>query len=258
MYYYTCVLHLFRPFLKVDLTKSPVSPREICTSCANSIASLLTTYRKTYGLRRIPLLVTNILLTSAIIHLLNLPSSSQALATSISGLREISTVHTFAKRCVGVIIALAKQWNIQLPAEVSRAAYDPSIAPTMNMVNGTPNLQNTETYLLPHSGHIQQGGNVYSTAIAGEMPFTAMKNSPHSSSTSVDLFWSPFQNQSLPLQANHRADPMDIAAMLDVPNNDWDQLNRDGFRAASTNESNIGASAFGHVDNQWTPPDTGP
>lgn len=258
MYYHTCVLHLFRPFLKVDLTKSPVSPREICTSCANSIASLLMTYRRTYGLRRIPPLATNILLTSAIIHLLNLPSSSQALAASISGLREISTVHAFAKRCLGIITALAKQWKIQLPAEVSRAAHDPSIASTKDMVDGTPNSQNTETYRLPLSGHVQQGGNAYSTAIAGDLPFTAMKNSPHSSSTSVDLFWSPFQNQSLPLQANHRADPMDIAAMLDVPNNDCDQLNRDGFRAASTNEAKMGASAFTHGDDQWTPPDSGP
>ena len=246
MYYHTVVLHLFRPFLKVDLTNSKVSPREICTSCADSIALLLSSYRQTYGFRRVIVLLTHIVLTSSIIHLLDLPNPSSArnLAESISCLHETSTAHAFAMRALNVIMTLARQWNISLPAEVSQAAFGSLQDPTMIAANGAQDLPRVDPYPLPILDSTRQQENT------NELPFATMKNSPRRFSTPADLFWSPFPDQGLPLQAHHQGGPMDISAMLSVPN-EWDQLNRDGFRAASTNNSILVPLAYNHVNSQW-------
>lgn len=252
MYYHTIILHLFRPFLKVDLTNSRISPREICTSCANNIASLLSTYRQTYGLRRAPLLVSHSILTSATIHLLNLPASSSALSLSITFLRGMVTNHPFSKRAIEIIMALAKQWNIVLPAEVLQAAYEIPSEQTINAQDKTQSSYRIESHPSSVRDDAQQQKQFHGKALAGEMPFAATKNSPRSISTPADLFWSPFPDQSLPLQAHNNGGPMDIAALLDAPNNDWDQLNRDGFKFASTNDSNLGSSGYNFVDDRWT------
>lgn len=70
------------------------------------------------------------------------------------------------------------------------------------------------------------------------------RKGPRSSLTTVDLVWSPFPDQILPLQAHNPGGPMDIAAMLDLPNNELDQMNRHGFRFASTKDPNLGSSAY--------------
>ncbi len=252
MYYHTVVLHLFRPFLKVDLTNSRLSPREICTSCAEYTASLLSTYRQTYGLRRVTVLMAHITLSSSIIHLLNLPnpSASRNLSVSISSLRELSTAHAFATRCVHIITSLATQWNISLPVEISQAAFD------LPQPQSSPRA---ESYPSQVSDHAQPQDQANVRNIATETPMAEVRTSPRpstTSSTQTDLFWSPFPDQSLPLQAHHTGGPMDISAMLDVPN-EWDQLNRDGFRVASTNESMLAPLTYNHVGNAnspWTQP----
>ena len=252
MYYNTVVLHLFRPFLKVDLTTPSVSPREICTTCADRIASLLSNYRQLYGLRRVTVLLTHIVLSSGIIHLLDLPNPSAAsnLAKSITSLREISANHAFATRCANIIMALARQWNISLPPEVSKAAYDLPLEPGIKpaVAQSSPAK---DTYLSPTSDHAQQQQHVNARDVALELPFAPVKNSPRGVYNTPDLFWSPFPDQSLPLQAHHHGGPMDISAMLDA-SNEWDQLNRDGFRVAAPNESTLAPLAYNQVNGQWT------
>ncbi|KAL6714818.1 hypothetical protein ACLMJK_007078 [Lecanora helva] len=242
MYYHTVVLHLFRPFLKVDLTTSSVSPREICTSCANNIVSILSTYRQMYGVRLGTVLMTHIILSSSIIHLLNLPNASAArdLTFSIDSLREMSTSHAFAKRCILVVIKLAKQWNIDLPPEVFTAAEDVpgDSAVKSNTAQSSPRVD-SNVLPVPESIHAQHQGHLSVRNAANQMPFAPTKYSPRAFSQPTDLFWSPFPDSSLPLHAHHQGGLMDIAAMVDVPN-EWDQLNRDGFRVASPNVSRLG------------------
>ncbi len=264
MYYHTVVLHLFRPFLKVDLTNSRLSPREICTSCAEYTASLLSTYRQTYGLRRVTVLMAHITLSSSIIHLLNLPnpSASRNLSLSISSLRELSTAHAFATRCVHIITSLATQWNISLPVEISLRNTGAGKSLRVESAFDLPQPQSSpraESYPSQVSDHAQPQDQANVRNIATETPMAEVRTSPRpstTSSTQADLFWSPFPDQSLPLQAHHTGGPMDISAMLDVPN-EWDQLNRDGFRVASTNESMLAPLTYNHVGNAnspWTQP----
>ena len=253
-YYHTVVLHLFRPFLKVDLTNSQVSPREICTSSASNAAALVGTYRQIYGLRRVPVIATHILLSISIIHLLNLSKASavQDLALSITCLREISANHTFGLRSIRIITALSRQWNIHLPAEIAQIAYElpPEIPTSLSDPQGPGNAFLT----LPSSApdHSQQQDNIHTKDMTSGLPFSAVNNSPRPSATPADMFWSPFQDYSVPLQAHAQSGPMDIAAMLDVPNNDWDQLSRDGFRYAQLGDPILAHPAYNHINGQWT------
>ncbi|CAF9926531.1 MAG: hypothetical protein ALECFALPRED_003464 [Alectoria fallacina] len=252
-YYHTVVLHLFRPFLKVDLKNSQVSPRDICTSCARKAASLFGTYRQIFGLRRVPLIATHILLSTSIIHLLNLPNASSArdLALSITCLREISANHAFANRSLDIVMALSQQWNIHLPSEVAQMAYDLPPEVPMSLLD-PQRCGSATTYLSSVSDHSQQQDHIHTRDVANGFPFSAVINSPRPFATPADMFWSPFTDHSVPLQAHQQNDPMDISAMLDVPNNDFDQLSRDGFRVAQFEDPFLGPPAYNHINDHWT------
>ena len=246
-------MHLFRPFLKVDLTNSRVSPRDICTSCARNSTSLMGTHRRLYGLRRVPIVSTHILLSASIIHLLNLPnpSSAQDLALSITCLREITANHAFATRCLNVIMALSQQWNIHLPPEIAHIAYDlpPEVSKSL------PDPQSSG--ILTHRSYVtdrfsQQQANPQNQDSAHGFPFAAVKHSPRPLATAADMFWSPFPDFCVPLQAHQHNGPMDISAMLDVPDNVWDQLSRDGFRIAQLGQPSLTLPTYDHVNGPWT------
>ena len=244
------MLHLFRPFLRVDLTNSKISPRDICTSCANRGASLIGTYRQIYGLRRIPLIVTHILLSTSIIHLLNLPNPSSAhdLALGITCLRATSANHAFSNRSLHIIMALSRQWSIHLPSEITQIAYDlPPEVPTSLL-----DPQVASTHISCVSDSSQQQDNSYAKELAGRFPFSAVKNSPRPFATPADMFWSPFPDHSVPLQAHEPNGPMDISAMLDNPNNDWNQFTRDGFRVADIEDPVLGPLAYDSINCHWT------
>lgn len=251
-YYHTMILHLFRPFLKVDLTNSKISPRDICTSCARNVGSLIGTYRQIYGLRRVPLIATHILLSTSIIHLLNLPnpSSGQDLTLSITCLREISANHRCAIRSLHIVMALSQQWNVHLPSEVAQIAFESSPEIPTNLPD-PQGYGNTLTHLFSVPDRSQQPGIIHAKDMANGFPFSAIVNSPSPCATPADMFWSPFPDHSVPLQAHQQNGPMDISAMLDVPNNDWDQLSRDGFRLAKFRDPITGIPAYDHIDGQW-------
>lgn len=252
-YYHTVVLHLFRPFLKVDLANSKISPRDICTSCASTGSSIFGTYRQLYGLRRVPLTATHILLSTSIIHLLDLPnaSSAQDLFLSVTCLRGISANHAFAVRSLHIIMALSRKWNIHLPSEVAQIAYDlpPEIPTSLPDPQGSGNALGHLSSTLDH----YQQQNIHTKDVTNGVPFSAVKNSPRPFATPADMFWSPFPDHSVPLQAHLQNGPMDISAMLDVPNNDWDQLSRDGFRVAQLGDPIFDPPAYGHLNDHWTP-----
>ena len=251
MYYSSVVILLFRPYLKLDLANSRISPREICITYADNAATLLATYRRTYGLRRIPLLATHVALTSSIIHLLHLPSPSPTrwLAQSIASLREMSVNHAFAFRCLRIIIKLADQWNIQLPPEVERAANDIPPEVTLDHCN---NAHAHTSYLSPISNPPQTYGLTNGKVTASDAPFSA-KSSPKPYLPVEELYWSPFADGSLPFPAHLPEAPMDrmeINNMLNVPNNHWDQLTQDGFRFPSHGDWGYDTVAF-PANVQW-------
>ncbi|KAL9127410.1 MAG: hypothetical protein Q9217_003706 [Psora testacea] len=253
MYYHTVILHLFRPFLKVDLTNSKISPREVCTSCANTVSTLLSTYRQHYGFRRSTVLVSHIILSSIIIDLLNLPDPTAArnLELGMTSLRESSLNHAFTFRCLQIVLALSKQWNIQLPAGVSQAAYE---LPQEWLMNGLHDVGAATVWPpTPSSAATYSHPQDHRRSSVAEKAYYTTSNSPRGLSQApqpMDMFWSPFPDHSVPLQAMQPNGPMDISAMIDVQNSGWDQLNRDGFKMANFNDTVLAPS--GYIPNgQW-------
>lgn len=124
MYYYGCVLHLFRPYIKLDLSGANLFPRDTCTFCANEISALTAALRAMYGLRRVCPGVITILLSASTIHLLNLPSDSAAqnLTQALHDFEAISVNHRFAARSIDIIRALSAKWSVPLP-ESAGAVY---------------------------------------------------------------------------------------------------------------------------------------
>jgi hypothetical protein len=76
--------------------------------------------RAMYGLRRVPMPVTGLLLSASTVHLLNIPTeqASANLSQAMHDFRAMSTNHYFAGNCIDIIRELATKWNIQLPESV--------------------------------------------------------------------------------------------------------------------------------------------
>lgn len=228
------MIHLFRPFLKVDLTTSKLVPREICANCAAEIAMLVLQYRQTYGLRRVPLVMTHCILSSSIIHLINLPKPSDAhdLAQGLGALNEMSVNHAFASRSLKIVLDLARQWNIHLPDEVVQYKLPPVKAPSSQEYPGFPSPG--------LSSHSQPQDTNLGKCIANELPF---KNTPPGTfAQPAEMFWTPVKGQNVPLHAPEPAvtGPMDISAMVD-----WN-LHRDGFQMANLGENFLGPPLYHH------------
>lgn len=121
MLYYTSIVHLFRPMLKVDLIHSHVRPRDACIDASNQVADLLRLYRAHYSLRACHLVLTHILLSVNIVHLLYSNESEESYRNMVEGLKaleDISTCHYFGKRGFKIIHALSKVWNLPFPEEL--------------------------------------------------------------------------------------------------------------------------------------------
>lgn len=128
MLYHTIIVHLFRPFLKVDLMHSDVRPRDICIDQANRVASLLRTYRQFYDLRVAHLIIPHILLTTCIVHLLfskESRTSYENLVEGLHGLEEVHECHYFGARSFRIIYTLAKTWDMRWPEELENSILLP-------------------------------------------------------------------------------------------------------------------------------------
>ncbi|RKF59746.1 Nitrogen assimilation transcription factor nirA [Erysiphe neolycopersici] len=69
VFYHYTILLLFRPLIKVDITNSNVSPREVCLEASDAISSLVNSYNELYTLHHAPALVPYIVLISSITKL---------------------------------------------------------------------------------------------------------------------------------------------------------------------------------------------
>lgn len=238
MYYHTVVLNLFRPLLKFNILNSKVSPREICREMADSAAALVATYRRLYGLRRVPILLTHVIFTSSIIHLLRYTNSSDAprettpnnaadlrLAESIASLHETTSNHSFSTRLLRVIVALVEQWDIQLPAVVEGALIP---SPTENPVAlPTEDLQ----YSL-HPTSPPQNSTYHGIVVPGGPPMPPLA-SPPSYNHSGNFYWSPFDDGSVPVPSHTAPSQMDDSAGFPQPENQWQHLDQYGFQVAA-------------------------
>ena len=247
MYYHTVVLNLFRPLLKLDIINSKVSPLHICLEMANRAAALVATYRRLYGLRRVPILLTHVIFTSSIIHLLPYTNNSATLhlsesirslrdktpdeaadtrlAESITSLHETTPNHNFSTRLLLVIVALVKRWNIQLPPKVETAL---AASLTGNpMALPTENLQ----YSL-HPPGPPQNNSYHESAVPGGPPMPPLA-SPLSYDPSGNLYWSPFDDGSVPLPSHTAVSEMDDSAGFPRPEDQWQHLEQYGFQVAA-------------------------
>lgn len=115
MYYHFAILLLFRPFIKLDIIGSGVSPRDICIQAADAITTLVNSYSKLYTLRRTPSFVPYFVLTSSLAHLIGYGNSEvgpEKLKQGIEDLKDMTGCHGFAQHALEILHFLIKQWNI--------------------------------------------------------------------------------------------------------------------------------------------------
>ncbi|KAI9821639.1 MAG: Nitrogen assimilation transcription factor nit-4 [Pycnora praestabilis] len=125
MFFQLLFIHLFRPFLKYNQATSPlpahVSPRKLCTQAASMISKLLRLYKRTYGLRQICNIAVYIAHSACTIHLLNLPdkNAKRDIVHGVKHLEEIAEGWLCARRTLGILSVLARNWTVELPEEAA-------------------------------------------------------------------------------------------------------------------------------------------
>jgi hypothetical protein len=149
MYYHFATLLLFRPFIKLRIIDSMVSPKDVCSQAADAIQALSRSYSRLYTLKRTPSFVPHFVLTSSIMHLtigVSLlpgssmppqhstailpgsrgqsseqqqqsttkidPRTSEAINRGIEDLHEMASCHPFAQEAMNILLRLAKKWKI--------------------------------------------------------------------------------------------------------------------------------------------------
>lgn len=105
MYYHFAIIVLFRPFFKVKFLESAVSPRTVCIEAADSISALLSSYANLYTLRRMPSLVSHVVLASTTIYLANVSDApiNEPLRRSLNVLKEVSIGESFVSHTLKLI-----------------------------------------------------------------------------------------------------------------------------------------------------------
>lgn len=249
MYYHTSIMHLFRPFLWVDLTNSDVSPREVCKTCASTIHYMISNYRRIYGFQQGLLILSHVIMSANIIDLVNMPNPSavEHLILGVTCLREMSYHQILGSRFLDIILALAEQWKKPLPAGIYQAAQRSSPRPESSK-NHNSNKLNYQTSM-PELNHHQVSESYELEQPLNDSTLYNGKDGSRTQNGGVDYLWSPFPNQSVPLRGTQPTGPMDISNVIDDQyNNQW-VLNRDGFKIAGisdpnawSNEYNLGSS----------------
>lgn len=117
MYYHYAILLLFRPFIKLNIITSGVSPKDVCTQAADAIQTLVSSYSQLYTLRRTPSFVPYFVLASTISHLVTHGSGAtgpEHLHQGISDLSEMTSSHRFAMRARDILHFLAEHWEVEI------------------------------------------------------------------------------------------------------------------------------------------------
>ncbi|ESZ95156.1 hypothetical protein SBOR_4456 [Sclerotinia borealis F-4128] len=118
MYYHYAILLLFRPFIKLSIVGSGVSPRDVCNQAADAISTLTSSYAQLYTLRRTPSFVPHFLLVASITHLVTLGNTkigTEKVTQGITDLKDMAKCHGFSSRACNILRHLARKWNIAVP-----------------------------------------------------------------------------------------------------------------------------------------------
>ncbi|KAI9829121.1 MAG: hypothetical protein M1832_000144 [Thelocarpon impressellum] len=234
MYYHMVLLQLFRPFLKVELIHSPLSPRKICTKAAEDVSSLMHTHRKVYGPRRICLLIMHCLLSSSVVHMLNLPSPSAA-SLLVQGIHDLSNMthgHAFAGRCLRILGSLAESWKVDLPQEAAHITADWT----------SPSPESTDGSLpATRSRRESPSGRRRGSATEEVLPTPGDRGDVRATGRDINMLWSPFPYEGVPHQAQPTPHPMDTSDLLDMDRDDWERFRQDGFSLGARADPVLGS-----------------
>lgn len=131
MYYWTCMIHLFRPLVRLELDDSlpVIHCREVAIDAAVQVVKLSAEYRRLFPTRTVVIFWTHVLLSSGTLLLLDLPAKGQPAETFtdanrhalrnvgqiLEHLSDMSENHHFATRCVGIIRGRAGELRLMLP-----------------------------------------------------------------------------------------------------------------------------------------------
>ncbi|KAF8856146.1 hypothetical protein BDZ45DRAFT_480930 [Acephala macrosclerotiorum] len=116
MYYHSAILLLLRPFIKLDIIGSGMSPRDICLQAADAITALVKSYSNLYTLRRTPSFVPYFVCTSSIAHLIGYGNSlcgPEHLRQGVADLRDMSWCHGFANQALEIVHFLCRHWKVE-------------------------------------------------------------------------------------------------------------------------------------------------
>ena len=117
MYYHYAILLLFRPFIKLHIIGSGVSPRDVCSQAADAISALVYSYDQLYTLRRTPSFVPYFVLASGITHLVSYGSNlrgPEQFHQAITDLKVMESCHGFATRANDILHFLSAHWEIAI------------------------------------------------------------------------------------------------------------------------------------------------
>lgn len=292
MLYHTILVHLFRPMLKVDLIHSDVRPRDICIESANQVTDLLRLYRQHYDLRAGQLVLTHILLSVSVVHLLysqDYPQSSVNLIDSLQALEDLSICHYFGARSFKIVHALAKTWNLPWPEALKLSKLVPRVdaplksPPTETLFHRQPTpvaqqeaiataLQNRRESLSMFSPErssmtLSPNNSSSSNTVVGtqlQSPSTVQYNTPtgpgasNSATASArehaeTLFWTP-PGIGVPILArNYQNSAMDLNNMLGNVG-EWDRFGRDGFKMSDAwQQEQMGYNVNAHAGEGGAP-----
>ncbi|PVH86370.1 hypothetical protein DL98DRAFT_582939 [Cadophora sp. DSE1049] len=165
MYYHTAILLLFRPFVKLNITGSGVSPRDLCHQAANTISILLKSYSDLYTLERTPSFVPYFVLASTITHVITLGNQQagpEQVQAAVADLRQMESCHGFANRALNIVRFLIAHWDVtftMLHSDEEDAQQDfaelcQSSSSSMNFF--CPNVETTD--IVNGIGPVPQGG----------------------------------------------------------------------------------------------------
>lgn len=187
MYYHFAIILLFRPFLNLQFTGSSISPRVVCAQAADSLTSLIQSYRQLYSLRRTPSFMPYMVLTSNLAVLIdqrlqNAMSGTENVAYKLNALQdlyELSASHAAARKFIYIIRFFSQAWKIPL--------FDPADPGTAHIGDraGSPLSASPGAFFHPESGSLLSPEQDESQ---GTLPTSFLRN----------ILFRLFPNQGLP------------------------------------------------------------
>lgn len=176
MHYHFAILLLFRPFLKLDILASSVSPRDVCAQASDAISALVKSYSQLYTLRRTPSFVPYFVLSASIAHMVTIFSSRagpEQLRQGLMDLKELTKCHAIAKKALDILQFLIVHWDV-------RGLED----------HEEKELRDIKTWCRPRSNSLNQ----FCPHVDGPDVSNTLNSQPRDS----PLFW-PFPLQGRPL-----------------------------------------------------------